>query len=185
MQNQQNPFIFSSLFNNRSLIFLLFFPASLGILWQIFNNPLSHQLLAFTLFLMCLEQARMAFIDLENIIIVKEKCEDNRLDDFFVVTMVTIIIELLGFYLAFFSLYWGAIVILISLIFFNLFAKIQLQPSAEIMIQSSGISQKLTILCADGLGLILIILGMFNVMPLLMSSLLLGIIILYGLIKYI
>ncbi len=110
------------------MVVLLFFPASLGLVWTVFfEHSWSDKVLAFALFLMSLEQARMAKVDLDNIRIVREKSQEvEKIKKFFMVTIITIILELLGFYLASFFLYWGAIIILISLIFFNLFAKIQL-----------------------------------------------------------
>lgn len=167
------------------LILGLFFPASIGIIWRIFNHDnLSHQLLAFAIFLMCLEQATMAVVDLENISIIKQKYHDHRLKNFTKVTMITIVIELLGFYVSVFDLYWGAILVLVSLIFFNLCAKVQLHPSNQIIIKVYGIPKRLPLLMADGLGLMLVILGRLQIVPLLMSSILCGMILIYGVLKY-
>ncbi|MGK7939212.1 MAG: hypothetical protein AB4062_03470 [Crocosphaera sp.] len=168
------------------MIILLFFPASLGLVWTIFFQPTwSEKVLAFALFLMSLEQARMAKVDLDNIRIVQEKSKEvDKVKTFLGITIITIIVELLGFYWASFFLYWGAIIVLISLIFFNIFAKIKLHPTEEIMIEPCQISQRLPILLADGLAIILINLGKIDFFPLLMSSVLLGIIVIYGIIKY-
>ncbi len=167
------------------MVFLFFFVASLGLLWQTFNSDSwSDKLLAFAIFLMCLEQGRMALVDLDNIKLVKQQYTDSRIDTFPTITIITIIIELLGFYYTFLSLSWGAIIIIISLIFFNVCTKIQLYPSENIMIEPWGISQRLPILLANTLALILIALRMLGFFPLLISSISLGLTIVYGMIKY-
>ncbi|MGB5594585.1 MAG: hypothetical protein WBM62_11205 [Crocosphaera sp.] len=164
---------------------MLFFVASLGLLWQTFNShSWSDKLLACAIFLMCLEQGRMALVDLDNIKLVKQKYTDSRIDTFSTITIITIMIELLGFYSAFLDLSWGGIVVIISLIFFNICTKIKLHPSENIMIEPWGISQRLPILLTNGLALILISLRMFEVFTLLISSILLGLTIAYGVIKY-
>ncbi len=168
------------------MVVLLFFAASLGLAWSVFfENTWSEKVLAFAFFLMSLEQARMAKIDLDNIRIVKEKSQElEKINSFFVVTIITIVIELSGFYLASFFLYRGAIIVLISFIFFNVFAKIKLHPTEETVVEDWGIFQRLPILIADSLALVLVTLVIFNFFPLVISSILLGIVVIYGIIKY-
>jgi hypothetical protein len=167
------------------LIFLLFFPASLGLLSQVIGgNELSHQLLALALLLLCVDQARMAVVDLEQVKQVKQKVQDARLDNFYWVTVSTIVLELLGFYSAYIWLGWGAILVLLSQIWFNVLAGIQLQPAEENPIQSWGIPERSIVLVADVIGLILVSLWIMQLVPLWMASGLLGMLVIYGWLKY-
>ncbi len=82
----------------RTILFLLFFPASLGIISQIFSpENLSAAILALGMG-MCMEQARMAAVDMAEIAQFQQKTSDPRLDRFFIVTISTIVLELSGFY---------------------------------------------------------------------------------------
>jgi hypothetical protein len=168
------------------IILLLFFGASLGMVWRVFDSHiLSEKILAFALFLATLEQGRMAKVDLEQIAQVKQHLEDTRLSHFSLVTIVTIVVELIGFYCAFVFPYWGTFIILLSLAGFNLFAGIRLHPTEEIMIESWGVLPRLPILLADGLGLVLISLAMIPLTPLAMVLGLLTMFLIYGWIKYV
>ncbi|GBF81404.1 hypothetical protein [Aphanothece sacrum] len=168
------------------VILLLFFAASLGMVWQIFHShTLTEKILAFSLFLASIEQGRMAKVDLDQIVQVKQHIEDSRLTHFSLVTITTIIVELMGFFCAFFLPYWGTLIIILSLAGFNLFAGIRLHPNEEIMIEPWGVLPRLPILLADGLGLVLVSLAMLPFTPLVMVLLLLTIFLIYGWIKYI
>lgn len=92
----------------RTILFLLFFPASLGIISQIFSpENLSAAILALGTLGMCIEQARMAAVDLAEIAQFQQKTSDPRLDRFFIVTISTIVLKLSGFYLAvLWRLFW-------------------------------------------------------------------------------
>lgn len=167
------------------LMFLLFFPASLGLLSQIVGgNELSHQLLALGLLLLCADLARMALVDLKQIKQVKQQVQDARLDNFYWVTVSTIVLELLGFYSSYIWLGWGAILVLLSQLWFNFLARIQLQPTEEKPIQSWGVPERKFVLLADGVGVILVSLWLLQIAPLWMASVLLGMIVIYGWVKY-
>ena len=146
------------------IIFLLFFPACLGILKQvIWNTELTHQLLAFGIFIFCIEQANMANQDLEQAANAKTKVKDARLDIFYRITIITIIIELIGFYLSSIWLGWGSFIILIGLIWFNIFANIKINNSANNIIKNWNIPERLPILIANLVGLILVSMWMLNI----------------------
>lgn len=146
------------------IIFLLFFPACLGILKQvIWNTELTHQLLAFGIFLFCIEQANMANQDLQQIANAKVQIKDARLDIFNKITIITILIELIGFYLSSIYLGWGSFIILIGLIWFNIFANIKINNSANNIIKNWNITERLPVLIADLLGLILVSMWMLNI----------------------
>jgi hypothetical protein len=147
-------------------IFLFFFPACIVILRQVFwSEELSHQLLAFGIFLMCIEQANMANQDLQKVTDAKEQIKDVRLNYFQIITIVTIIIELIGFYLSSIYLEWGSILIAIGLIWFNLFANIRINTSPEniIQIQNWNITERFPVLTADLIGLFLICLWILKI----------------------
>jgi hypothetical protein len=166
-------------------MFLLFFPASLGLLAQVFRgNELSHQLLALALLLLCIDQARMAVVDLEQIGQVKQRVQDTRLDNFYRATVSTIVLELLGFYGSHIWLGWGAILVLLSQVWFNVLAGAQLQPSEENPIQTWGISERRIVLIADGVGIILVCLWIAQIIPFWMASGLLAMVLIYGWVKY-
>ena len=146
------------------IIFLLFFPACLGILKQvIWNTELTHQLLAIGIFIFCIEQANMANHDLQQAANAKAQVKDARLDIFNRITIITIIIELIGFYLSSIYLGWGSFIILIGLIWFNIFANIKINNSANNIIINWNITERLPILSADVVGLILIGMWMLNI----------------------
>ncbi|MEM9925857.1 MAG: hypothetical protein AAF915_19250 [Cyanobacteria bacterium P01_D01_bin.50] len=146
------------------VIFLLFFPACMGILRQvIWSSELTHQLLGFGTFLFCIEQANMANQDLQKVVDLKKYIKDNRLDVFHQITTITIIIELIGFYLSSIWLGWGFIVILFSLILFNLFVNIQIHESKENQIKSWKINERFPVLIADVIGLVLVTLWMLKI----------------------
>ena len=149
------------------VIFLLFFPASLGILRQvIIENELSHQLLALGLLLFAIDQARMAVVDLQQVAEAKKQIQDLRLANFYTITLSTIVIELIGFYTSSILLGWGIILVLLSQVWFNLFAGIQIQASEAITIQSWGVPERIPVLIADVLALILIWLWILQIYPL-------------------
>ncbi len=146
------------------IIFLLFFPASLGILRQVILSPqLTHQLLGFGIFLFCIEQANMANQDLRQVINAQRQIQDARLDIFQRVTVITIILELIGFYLSSIYLASGSLVILLGLILFNLFANIKIHNSANHIIKDWNITERLPVLIADIVGLILVSMWMLNI----------------------
>lgn len=168
----------------RFILFLCFFPASVAILRQIFPvEDLSTSMLALGTFGMCLEQARMAEVDLQQIAYFQEKLPDYRLDNFFIVTISTIILELVGFYLAAFWLGWGALIVLISQIWFHCLAKIQLQPTTDKIIDY-GIIPRLPVLFADGIGIMFVVLWLEEIAPLAMAINLTAMVLIYEYIKY-
>jgi hypothetical protein len=146
------------------IIFLLFFPACLGILRQVmWNTELTDQLLAFGIFFFCIEQANMANQDLQKVANAKKLVEDARLNNFQTIIIITIIIELTGFYLSSIWLGWGSIIILFGLIWFNLFANIKINQSAKNIIKTWNITERLPVLIADLLGLILVSMWILNI----------------------
>lgn len=167
------------------IMFLLFFPACLGLLGQVIRgDQLSDQFLAIAIFLLCVDQARMAVVDLEQIAQVKQQTQDSRLARFYRATLSTIALELLGFYSAAVWLGWGAIAVLFSLVWFNLVAGIQLHPGQKVAVQTWGIPERLPVLCADGIGLVLMGLWMARIAPLTIAIGLLGLVVAYGWMKY-
>jgi hypothetical protein len=172
-------------------IFLLFFPACFGLLVQVIGHigvswSADRPLLALALLLLAIDQARMAVVDLTQVAAVELQLQapDARLSRFYRVTLSTIILELLGFYGALANLGGGAALVLLSQIWFNLLADIQLQPDTGEPIRAWGIADRLPVLVADAVGLILVILWLTGVAPLFMAAGLLGMVLLYGGLKY-
>ncbi len=152
------------------IIFVLFFPAGIGILKQgIWNTELTHQIIAIAMCLFCIEQGRMAIKDLQKIAEAKKLVIDTRLDNFYIITVTTILVELLGFYISSFWLGWGSIIILLSQVWFNLLAAIKINTSSQIsakknivLIEPWTISERLPVLVADVLGLVLVSIWMLS-----------------------
>lgn len=184
----------------------LFLPASLGLVGQILKGEgLALQLLAIAFLLFSLEQARMAIVDLEQIAAVRQQVKNkqgqneeaqneeaqsdpvqgDRLQPFYRVTVSTIALELLGFYMAAIWLGWGAVLVLLSQVWFNCLANIQLHPNSRSPIQPWGIPQRIPVLVADGIGLILVSLWMTNISALWMASGILSLAIVFGVVKYV
>jgi len=166
------------------VVFLLFFPACLGILGQVIRpEAFDHRLLALGLLIFTIDQARMAVLDLKNIKSAKEKIEDVRLRYFYYTTICTIALELIGFYVASVQLGWGIILVLASQVGFNFFANIRLQPTESVIIQDKPFSEQITVLIADIVGLILIGFWMNAIAPLTIVLTLWTMAIVYGCIK--
>jgi len=168
-----------------SIIFLLFFPACLGILSQIIRpESFDHCLLALGLLIFTIDQARMAVLDLKNIESAREKIEDIRLRYFYYTTISTIALELIGFYVASVQLGWGIILVLVSQVGFNFFANIRIQPNELTIIEDKTFSEKIVVLIADIVALILIGFWMNAIAPLSIVLTLWTMAIVYGCIKY-
>lgn len=163
-------------FNTRGFIGTLFLPAGIGLLIQtLYAVTLAEKILALALALFCPELARMACVDLENIKAVTQQCpaqstkglptEDSGLSHFFTTTASTIVLEITGFYIALISLPLGAIIIIFSQLWFNLFARIQLWPDKIPAITPFGIAKRWPVLMANTLGL-----GLISLWPMLTSA---------------
>jgi|GEM_PF-747107 hypothetical protein len=172
------------------IMFLLFFPACLGILAQaIYGEKLTHQLVAMGMFVFCIEQSRMAVKDLELVKYAKKQVKDTRVNIFYQITIITIITELLGFYLSSLWLGWGSILILLSQVWFNLFANIRINivdkvnQLDKVVVKSWAISERSPVLIADFTGLLLVSLWMLNIASLWISWGLFSMVIVYCSIK--
>lgn len=163
---------------------LLFLPASLGLLTQIlWGSAIAQQILTLAILLLCIDQARMAVVDLEAIAAIGQP-HNLEIKRFQWVTLSTIGLELLGFYGAILYLGWGAGLVLLSQVWFNLLAGVQLHPQADPAIVPWGIRDRAIVLLADTLGLLLIGLWIAKVTPLIVAGALLAMVLLYGFIKY-
>jgi hypothetical protein len=175
----------------------LYAPAIVTLLWQSIVQPeVAQKLLAIALLLLSLDLLKMAIFDLEQVALVQSRwpkssdptvlidATDPRLAWFQRVTIVTIVFEMVGLYGSWISLSWGAIVILLSQVGFNLFAQVQLLPDQSEMIQPFGIRDRAIVLIADGLGIVLAAIGLSGRYPGETSAGLLGMVVLYGVVKF-
>ncbi|MGF1570275.1 MAG: hypothetical protein ACFCVD_19755 [Nodosilinea sp.] len=139
----------------------LFLPAGLGLLAQVLQpHPLPHRILALALMLISVEQATMARVDLRQIALVERGLtlhahgQDANLARFRRVVIATIGGELAGFYLAATGyLGGGVLVILTSLVGFNVAAGVRLDPAAAEPIQPAGMGSRLDVLAIDGVAM--------------------------------
>ena len=171
----------------------LYAPAIMLVLWQAIVQPsLDQKLLAIAIFLLSLDLLKMAIFDLEQVAKVRSMLEskagsinsnESRLDRFFWVTIGTVVLELMGLYLAPISLSDSAIVILFSQVGFNLLTQVQLMPEMVDKIQPWGIRDRAVVLTADCLGIGLVALGQRGYWPIGTSVGLLMMVVIYGLIK--
>jgi hypothetical protein len=174
------------------IVALLFLPAALGLLaraigylsWHNTAPEVSVCLLSLATFLICLEQARMAAVDLQQISRLQAHAQNPSLRQFRQITLTTIVLELVGFYISILWLGWGALTVLLSQVWFNLFAGVQLQPQAALPIQPYGALKRLPVLLADSLGLLLVGLWLASIWPIEAAGLLLSLVLLYAGIKY-
>lgn len=167
-------------------IFLGFFPAFLGILLQLLReNTLSYALLAVGFVLLGIDQARMAVVDLVQISQVRAKVEDPRLLRLYFLTLFTIGLELIGFYLASWQLGWGIEIVLLSQVIFNAWATIQLQPHQEPPIAPRSGQTRSPILAGNILAMGLVGLWMRDIAPMTITLAAWGIAIAYILGKFV
>jgi hypothetical protein len=160
----------------------LFIPAGLGLVGQLaLPYPLAHRILALALLLISVEQAHMAKVDLRHIALVQQKQPDARLQPFARLVWLTIVGQLVGFYLAATGyLGGGVLMILTSLLGFNGGAAIRLDPSALEPITASSWRDRLDVLTIDVLAMILGGLWMAGWGQLWVSGGLLALVMLYG-----
>jgi hypothetical protein len=141
-------------------------------------------LLALGLLIFTIDQAKMAVLDLKNIKNATEKIQDIRLQYFYYIAISTIALELIGFYVASVQLGWGIILVLVSQVGFNFFANIRIQPNELTIIEDKTFSEKIVVLIADIVALILIGFWMNAIAPLTIVLTLWTMAIVYGCIKY-
>lgn len=126
----------------------------------------------------------MAAVDLQQISLLEAHAQNPSLRQFRRVTLTTIALELAGFYIGILWLGWGALAVLLSQVWFNLFAGIQLQPQAALPIQPYGALKRFPILLADSLGLLLVGLWLTSIWPVGAAGLLFSLVLIYAGIKY-
>ncbi|MEL6128872.1 MAG: hypothetical protein AAFR30_03090 [Cyanobacteria bacterium J06628_4] len=167
-------------------IVVLFWIAAGGIGWYYLLFPTANltgsATIAIALILICIDQGRMAWVDLHNIYQVS--LADRRVVLFYGITLVTIAIELIGFYLVWQHLVLGMVLFLASQLFFNTAANIQLHPHSHEPIQPFPMQARWPVLVANGIALSLITLWQANHLRQLTSALWLGMVVIYLVVKY-
>lgn len=130
----------------------LFVPAMVALAVQLATaRTWSDGLLILALLLLAPEQAYMAGADLRQIDGVNRHCQDPRLNPFHQLVWGTILGQLVGFYLAGIGQpAWGMLIILSSLIGFNLRAAIRLAPGAHQPILPWGPQNRRDVLLLNG-----------------------------------
>lgn len=169
---------------DRWLMLLLFSPAALGLAWRSLPESLDYRLLSGAILLLLLEQARMAVIDLQSIATVQPQAPKG-LERFRWITWSTIILELIGFYAAIGYLGLGALLVLLSQIWFHLLAGIEIDVAASEPVRVRSFSQRRAVLAADLFGVALTISWQLKIWPLMAACTLLLILLAYFLGKYV
>ena len=184
----------------RKIIPFLFLPAGLGLLAKIIQpRSVAECLLAMAFTLFCIELAKMAQVDFDNVVLVTQKQtehqpeatqsealqpSDGRLKRFLIVLSSTVVLELVGFYIASFSLPTGAMVIIFSQLWFNLLAGVQLCPQTEPVIIELDIRDRLPVLISNFLALVLIFGWFIEDFQIWVATGLLALTVLYLVVKY-
>lgn len=159
----------------------LFACASVGLL--VANlQPLTHLGVALALALLCVDQGRMALVDLNNIRQIT--LDDERVRQFHRVTLITIVLELMGFYIAWPQLGIGTAMVFLSQLFFNTAAKIRLCPGLLEPIKPFGLQERSLVLIANTVALGLIVIWQLRLFRLIAAALLLVMTIVYLGVKY-
>jgi hypothetical protein len=170
-------------------VLMAFVLAEAGLVWRLLE-PMTwaERLFTIAVILLGVDQARMAIVDLRNVqalmLVPTQIAPDPRLAWFYKITLSTIGLELLGFFVAWKHLGWGALLILLSQVWFNLLAGVQLFPNTDNSIQHFGVRDRLVVLLADGFGIGLISLWIAQIAPMGVAIGLLSMVLLYGFVKY-
>lgn len=167
-------------------LWLLFLPATVGLMSQVLRlSTWDQRLLVLGFGLLSLDQARMALVDLGNIRQVKQALVNPApaLQSFTVLTWMTIVWEVLGFYWGIFQLGTGILLVLSSQVWFNALASIRLIPAPEPVIEVRAWQEKIPVLLADALGMALMGLWLHHIAPLTIVVGLWAIALVYGGVK--
>lgn len=184
----------------------LYLPAGMGLLWQsVLLQSLSESLLSLALTLFCAELARMAVVDLDNAAAIaseqiasgqggyaeedadkntEKSTNENALSKFRTVVTSTVVLELIGFYLALRFVASGAAVVIFSQLWFNLRVNVQLWPGLNPAVTPFELQQRIPVLVANVLALLLVSLWFISSWQLWLSSGLLILITCFLLVKY-
>ncbi|MGY6531047.1 MAG: hypothetical protein ACXITR_14070 [Cyanobacterium sp.] len=167
-------------------IFSLFFLPALNLFTKVFlSGDLSYRFIYGGLVLFCMEQCKMAILDLNDYFLAKKKFKSHSLSLYFTILCSTIALELVGFYYMYFYINVGAIITLISQLWFNSLAKIKISVFQEqITIIPWAIDKRIGELMGAILGITLITLWSLKIYPLIMGFLMLTMMIVFLLIKY-
>ncbi|MEM8613007.1 MAG: hypothetical protein AAGF93_13385 [Cyanobacteria bacterium P01_H01_bin.105] len=164
----------------------LFWLAAGGIGWHYLLLPTSNltgsAVIAIALILVCIDQGRMAWVDLANIHQIS--LDDRRVVRFYIITLSTIVIELIGFYLVWHHLALGMIIFLSSQLFFNTAANVRLYPHSHEPIRPLPTEERWPVLLANSIALGLITLWQTNHFRQLTSVLWLSMVVIYLAVKY-
>lgn len=167
-------------------IVALFWLAAGGIGWQyvLFStaNLTGSATIAIALILVCIDQGRMAWVDLNNVH--QLSLADRRIVRFYGITLVTIVIELVGFYGVWQNLGLGMVIFLISQLFFNTAAQSQLYPQSPDPIRPFPFQARWPVLLANAVALSLIILWHTDHWRQITSGLWLAMVVIYLGVKY-
>ncbi|MEB3294189.1 MAG: hypothetical protein VKJ24_13610 [Synechococcales bacterium] len=165
-------------------IFGLFLPAGIGLLVQMGRmTDWTTRGLALAILILGADLAGMAIVDLQQAAIGQMWGKDERVVAFRQITWSTIGLELVGLYGAMVDLGWGSAIVLLSQLWFNLLAQIQIQPQATVPIIPFGLRDRWLVLLADGVGLGLVGLWVVDWARPGVAIVLLGMVVLYSGIK--
>lgn len=166
------------------LLVVSFWIAAGGIVYRSLTpqQPVGTLTIAVALALVCVDQGRMAWVDLRNIH--QLSLADDRVVGFTIVTAITIVWELIGFYLAWQYLVLGMVVMLASQLFFNTVAQIQLYPQSLEPIRPFPFQARWPVLLANAVALGLIALWQADHWRQLTSGLWLAMVVIYLIAKY-
>lgn len=174
----------------------------------------AQKILALALAIFCPELTRMAWIDLKNIEALtlaepvpaavnavsptaiaaaqpkttepaaEQSWQTQQLKRFHAAVVSTIVLEATGYYLTLVSLHVGATAIILSQVWFNLLAAVQLHPAKTVPVISFGIRERQAVLAVNAITVGLLCLWPIPSMRLELAVALLSLITLFLVIKY-
>lgn len=195
------------------VISALYLPASVGLLRQsVLLQSLPERLLSLALTLFCIELARMAVVDLDNAAAIAsnqitaaqgdteedteedtegntpenadKNADEKALSKFRAVVNSTVVLELIGFYGSLGFVASGAAVVIFSQLWFNLRVNVQLWPGLNPAVTPFELQQRIPVLVANILALLLVSLWFISSWQLWLASGLLILITCFLLVKY-
>ena len=170
------------------LVLALYFPAGAGLIYQSARvSLLPERIMSLALAIFCIELARMAVVDLHKASAVSSK-KDNvlleaSLNRFRTVVTSTIVLELIGFYLALLFVSGGASVVICSQLWFNLWVNVQLWPGLTPEVIPFALRERIPVLLVNLLELVHLSLWRISSLQIWLASGMFALILLFLMIK--
>ncbi|MGK7911582.1 MAG: hypothetical protein AB4050_08905 [Synechococcus sp.] len=175
----------------KSWLILVYVLAGGGTIIRLVQSDSSaERLMAIALLLFAADLARMAIVDIDNFNSVRRQllaksAIASELSRFRYSLAVTVVLELLGLLVSWRWIGSGISIVMFSQLMFNLSVTVSVQPSTRPSIRPWSIVERLDVLLADAIALILAVVWSITDRPLGIAIALLAMVVMYLAIKYI